>query len=138
MRIGILTGGGDCPGLNAVIRAIVRKSVQSGDEVVGFRDGWRGVLEGDTAPMDLAAVRGILPRGGTVLGTSRTNPYALQGGGDRVLATLERLGVDALIPIGGEGNPGRGPQPPAGGGRGGGRPHNTDTHTDAPRQHLRL
>ena len=102
MRIGILTGGGDCPGLNAVIRAIVRKSVQSGDEVVGFRDGWRGVLESDTVPMDLAAVRGILPRGGTVLGTSRTNPYALQGGGDRVLATLERLGVDALIPIGGE------------------------------------
>ncbi len=102
MRICILNGGGDCPGLNAVIRAIVRKSVQSGDEVVGFRDGWRGVLEGDTVPMDLAAVRGILPRGGTVLGTSRTNPYALQGGGDRVLATLERLGVDALIPIGGE------------------------------------
>ena len=102
MRIGILTGGGDCPGLNAVIRAIVRKSVQSGDEVVGFRDGWRGVLEGDTVPMDLAAVRGILPRGGTVLGTSRTNPYALEGGADRVLATLERLGIDALIPIGGE------------------------------------
>jgi phosphofructokinase-like protein len=102
MRIGILTGGGDCPGLNAVIRAIVRKSVQSGDEVVGFRDGWRGVLESDTVPMDLAAVRGILPRGGTVLGTSRTNPYALEGGADRVLATLERLGVDALIPIGGE------------------------------------
>jgi phosphofructokinase-like protein len=102
MRIGILTGGGDCPGLNAVIRAIVRKGVRSGDEVVGFRDGWRGVLEGDTVPMDLAAVRGILPRGGTVLGTSRTNPYALEGGADRVLATLERLRVDALIPIGGE------------------------------------
>ena len=102
MRIGILTGGGDCPGLNAVIRAIVRKSVQCGDEVIGFRDGWRGVIEADTVPMDLAAVRGILPRGGTVLGTSRTNPYALQGGGDRVLATLERLGIDALVPIGGE------------------------------------
>jgi phosphofructokinase-like protein len=102
MRIGILTGGGDCPGLNAVIRAIVRKGIRCGDEVVGFRDGWRGVLEGDTVPMDLAAVRGILPRGGTVLGTSRTNPYALEGGADRVLATLERLGVDALIPIGGE------------------------------------
>ncbi len=102
MRIGILTGGGDCPGLTAVIRAIVRKSVRSGDEVVGFRDGWRGVLEGDTVPMNLAAVRGILPRGGTVLGTSRTNPYALEGGADRVLATLERLRVDALIPIGGE------------------------------------
>src|SRR5688500_11733412 len=102
MRIGILTGGGDCPGLNAVIRAIVRKSVRSGDEVVGFRDGWRGVLEGDTVPMDLAAVRGILPRGGTVLGTSRTNPYALEGGADRVRATLERLGLDALLPIRGE------------------------------------
>ncbi|TFV59297.1 6-phosphofructokinase [Geodermatophilus sp. DF01-2] len=102
MRIGILTGGGDCPGLNAVIRAVVRKSVQNGDEVVGFRDGWRGVLDADTVPMDLAAVRGILPRGGTVLGTSRTNPYALEGGADRVLATLERLGIDALIPIGGE------------------------------------
>ena len=77
MRIGILTGGGDCPGLNAVIRAVVRKGIgEHGDEFVGFRDGWRGVLEGDTVPMDLDAVRGILPRGGTVLGTSRTNPYA--------------------------------------------------------------
>ncbi|MGY1822314.1 6-phosphofructokinase [Geodermatophilus sp. SYSU D00079] len=103
MRIGILTGGGDCPGLNAVIRAVVRKSVtQYGDEVVGFRDGWRGVLEADTVPMDLSAVRGILPRGGTVLGTSRTNPYALEGGADRVVANLERLGIDALVPIGGE------------------------------------
>jgi ATP-dependent phosphofructokinase / diphosphate-dependent phosphofructokinase len=103
MRIGILTGGGDCPGLNAVIRAVVRKCVtQHGDEVVGFRDGWRGVLEADTVPMDLHAVRGILPRGGTVLGTSRTNPYALEGGADRVMANLERLGIDALIPIGGE------------------------------------
>src|SRR3954451_8678633 len=103
MRIGILTGGGDCPGLNAVIRAVVRKGIgEHGDEIVGFRDGWRGVLEGDTAPMDLPAVRGILPRGGTVLGTSRTNPYALDGGPDRVLATLERLGIDALVPIGGE------------------------------------
>ena len=81
MRIGILTGGGDCPGLNAVIRAVVRKGIgEHGDEIVGFRDGWRGVLEGDTVPMDLHAVRGILPRGGTVLGTSRTNPYAIEGG----------------------------------------------------------
>jgi len=103
MRIGILTGGGDCPGLNAVIRAVVRKSVsQHGDEVVGFRDGWRGVLDADTVPMDLRSVRGILPRGGTVLGTSRTNPYALEGGVDRVMATLEKLSIDALIPIGGE------------------------------------
>ena len=103
MRIGILTGGGDCPGLNAVIRAVVRKGIGGhGDELVGFRDGWRGVLEGDTVPLDLAAVRGILPRGGTVLGTSRTNPYAVDGGPERVLATLDRLGIDALIPIGGE------------------------------------
>jgi 6-phosphofructokinase 1 len=103
MRIGILTGGGDCPGLNAVIRAVVRKGIgEYDDEIVGFRDGWRGVLEGDTVAMDLRAVRGILPRGGTVLGTSRTNPYALEGGEDRVRATFERLGIEALIPIGGE------------------------------------
>jgi ATP-dependent phosphofructokinase / diphosphate-dependent phosphofructokinase len=103
MRIGILTGGGDCPGLNAVIRAVVRKGIaEHGDEIVGFRDGWRGVLEGDTVPMDLAAVRGILPRGGTVLGTSRTNPYAVDGGAEQVFATLERLGIEALVPIGGE------------------------------------
>jgi ATP-dependent phosphofructokinase / diphosphate-dependent phosphofructokinase len=103
MRIGILTGGGDCPGLNAVIRAVVRKGIgEYGDAIIGFRDGWRGVLEGDTVSMDLASVRGILPRGGTVLGTSRTNPYALEGGPERVLATIERLGIEALIPIGGE------------------------------------
>jgi 6-phosphofructokinase 1 len=102
MRIGVLTGGGDCPGLNAVIRAVVRKAVTAGDEVVGFRDGWRGVLEDDTVPLDLTAVRGILPRGGTILGTSRTNPYGVDGGVERVMATLERNGVDALVPIGGE------------------------------------
>jgi ATP-dependent phosphofructokinase / diphosphate-dependent phosphofructokinase len=102
MRIGILTGGGDCPGLNAVIRAVVRRSTECGDEVVGFRDGWRGVLEDDAVPLDLAAVRGLLPRGGTVLGTSRTNPYALEGGPDRVRATLARRGIDALVPVGGE------------------------------------
>ncbi|MGY1813155.1 ATP-dependent 6-phosphofructokinase [Blastococcus sp. SYSU D00820] len=103
MRIGILTGGGDCPGLNAVIRAVVRKGTgQHGDEVVGFRDGWRGVLEDDAVDLDLAAVRGLLPRGGTVLGTSRTNPLALDDGLARVLATLERRRIDALVPIGGE------------------------------------
>ena len=75
MRVGVLTGGGDCPGLNAVIRAVVRKGVQEyGQEFVGFRDGWRGPLEGDTMPLDVQAVRGILPRGGTILGSSRTNP----------------------------------------------------------------
>jgi 6-phosphofructokinase 1 len=103
MRIGILTGGGDCPGLNAVIRAVVRKGIgEHGDEIIGFRDGWRGVLDSDTVPLDFTAVRGILPRGGTILGTSRTNPYALDGGEQRVLATLERLGIEALVPIGGE------------------------------------
>ena len=103
MRIGILTGGGDCPGLNAVIRADVRKGIQEyGDEFVGFKDGWRGVLEADTVPMDLKAIRGILPRGGTVLGTSRTTPYKTEDGEARVFATLEKLGVEALVPIGGE------------------------------------
>jgi phosphofructokinase-like protein len=103
MRIGILTGGGDCPGLNAVIRAVVRKGIgDHGDEVVGFRDGWRGVLEKDTMAMDLQAVRGILPRGGTILGTSRTNPYAIEGGAERMVANLQELGVEALVPIGGE------------------------------------
>jgi 6-phosphofructokinase 1 len=103
VRIGILTGGGDCPGLNAVIRAVVRAGISEyGDEVIGFRDGWRGVLDGDTVALDVAATRGLLPRGGTVLGTSRTNPYAVEGGPERVLASLERLGIDALIPVGGE------------------------------------
>src|SRR5215204_6546535 len=103
MRIGILTGGGDCPGLNAVIRAVVRAGItEYGDEVVGFRDGWRGVLDGDVVPLDVAATRGLLPRGGTVLGTSRTNPYAVEGGPERLLACLERLGIDALVPVGGE------------------------------------
>ncbi len=102
MRIGILTGGGDCPGLNAVIRAVVRKATAAGAEVVGFRDGWRGVLEDDTVTLDVAAVRGLLPRGGTVLGTSRTNPYAVEDGPGRMTATLERHRIDALVPVGGE------------------------------------
>ena len=103
VRIGILTGGGDCPGLNAVIRAVVRSAVtEHGDEVVGFRDGWRGALEGDTVVLDITATRGLLPRGGTVLGTSRTNPYAIDGGPQRVLDTCARLGIDALVPVGGE------------------------------------
>jgi ATP-dependent phosphofructokinase / diphosphate-dependent phosphofructokinase len=107
MRVGVLTGGGDCPGLNAVIRAVVRKGVQEyGYEFVGFRDGWRGPLEGDTVPLDVQAVRGILPRGGTILGTSRTNPFADKGGErsgvERIKDNLAGLGVDALIVIGGE------------------------------------
>jgi ATP-dependent phosphofructokinase / diphosphate-dependent phosphofructokinase len=103
MRIGVLTGGGDCPGLNAVIRAIVRKGVeQCRHEFVGYRDGWRGPLEGDSAPLGVPEVRGILPRGGTILGTSRTNPFKEEGGVDRLLANLQREGVDGLIAIGGE------------------------------------
>ncbi|MET7327035.1 6-phosphofructokinase [Nonomuraea sp. NPDC005650] len=103
MRIGVLTGGGDCPGLNAVIRAVVRKGVSVyGHEFVGFRDGWRGPLEGDTMPLDIQAVRGILPRGGTILGSSRTNPIKIQGGVDRIKENLATTGVDALIAIGGE------------------------------------
>ncbi|MEU2351043.1 ATP-dependent 6-phosphofructokinase [Modestobacter sp. NPDC049651] len=103
MRVGILTGGGDCPGLNAVIRAVVRKGVTvHGDEVVGFRDGWRGVLDGDTVPLTVAAVDGLLDRGGTVLGASRTNPHATDDGPARVRATLAQLGVEGLVVIGGE------------------------------------
>jgi len=103
MRVGILTGGGDCPGLNAVIRAAVRKGEHTyGDDFVGFRDGWKGVLEGLTMPLDVEACRGILPRGGTILGSSRTNPFKIDGGPARCLATLESLGIDALIAIGGE------------------------------------
>ncbi len=103
MRIGVLTGGGDCPGLNAVIRAVVRKGVQHhGHEFVGFRDGWKGPLEGLTMPLDVAAVRGILPRGGTILGSSRTNPVKIDGGIERIEENLASLGVDALVAIGGE------------------------------------
>jgi len=109
MRVGVLTGGGDCPGLNAVIRAVVRKGVaEYRFEFVGFRDGWRGPLEGDTVPLDVQAVRGILPRGGTILGSSRTNPLRPDAGGggmsgvERIKDNLAGLGVDALIVIGGE------------------------------------
>ncbi|HMA47014.1 MAG TPA: 6-phosphofructokinase [Frankiaceae bacterium] len=103
MKIGVLTGGGDCPGLNAVIRAVVRKGVDAyGHEFVGFRDGWRGPLERDTVPLDVHAVRGILPRGGTILGSSRTNPFKIEGGPQVIKESLEALGIDALIAIGGE------------------------------------
>src|SRR5436305_4835343 len=103
MRIGVLTGGGDCPGLNAVIRAVVRKGVaRYGHEFVGYRDGWRGPLEGDAAPLGVPEVRGILPRGGTILGSSRTNPLATEDGPERVRENLTAAGVDGLIAIGGE------------------------------------
>ena len=103
MRIGVLTGGGDCPGLNAVIRAVVRRGVQHyGYEFVGFRDGWKGPMEGLTMALDVGAVRGILPRGGTILGSSRTNPVKIEGGVQRIEENLLSLGVNALIAIGGE------------------------------------
>jgi phosphofructokinase-like protein len=103
MRIGVLTGGGDCPGLNAVIRAVVRKGVEVyGHDFVGFRDGWKGPLEGDTMELGVPQVRGILPRGGTILGSSRTNPIKVEGGVDRIRDNLKKTRVDALIAIGGE------------------------------------
>ena len=103
MRIGVLTGGGDCPGLNAVIRAVVRKGVEVyGHDFVGFRDGWKGPLERLTRPLGVPEVRGILPRGGTILGSSRTNPIKVESGIERIRTNLAELGVDALIAIGGE------------------------------------
>jgi ATP-dependent phosphofructokinase / diphosphate-dependent phosphofructokinase len=103
VRIGLLTGGGDCPGLNAVIRAAVRKGIdQYGDEIVGFRDGWRGVLDDVAEELTIESTRGILPRGGTILGSSRTNPDKRENGTELVRDTLARHRVDALIAIGGE------------------------------------
>src|SRR3954468_8376063 len=98
MRVGVLTGGGDCPGLNAVIRAVVRKGVgEYGFDFVGFRDGWRGPLENVTCPLGIPQVRGILPRGGTVLGSSRTNPFKVENGVERITENLRLNEVDALV-----------------------------------------
>ncbi|MEU6644804.1 6-phosphofructokinase [Saccharomonospora sp. NPDC046836] len=103
MRVGVLTGGGDCPGLNAVIRAVVLKGMDvHGWEFVGFRNGWRGPLTGESRPLGRDDVEGILTRGGTILGSSRTNPYKEEGGPDRIKAVLREQGIDALIAIGGE------------------------------------
>src|SRR5690348_3331844 len=102
MRIGVLTGGGDCPGLNAVIRAVVLKGTGLGHEFVGFKDGWRGPLEGNTRPLTTDDVEDILHRGGTILGSSRTNPYKVDGGVDRIRENLSSAGIDAILAIGGE------------------------------------
>ena len=103
MRVGVLTGGGDCPGLNAVIRAVVRKGVfHYKDEFVGFIEGWRGVVENKTMPLDLDTVSGILQLGGTILRTSRTNPRKMDGGIDKCLASIAANKLDALITIGGD------------------------------------
>ncbi|UCG35521.1 MAG: 6-phosphofructokinase [Candidatus Omnitrophota bacterium] len=102
MKIGVLTGGGDCPGLNPVIRAITRKALQEGDQILGIRHGWKGLLEKDTIALDQRSVSGILHRGGTILGTSRTNPYKTEGGSEKVKKNYKELSLDALIAIGGE------------------------------------
>lgn len=102
LRVGVLTGGGDCPGLNAVIRAAVWRGFGYGYALVGIRNGWKGLLEAATLPLDREAVRGILYRGGTILGTSRTNPFKTPEVGRKAIANVRALGLDALIAIGGE------------------------------------
>jgi ATP-dependent phosphofructokinase / diphosphate-dependent phosphofructokinase len=102
VRIGVLTGGGDCPGLNAVIRAVVRVSTDRGHEMVAVRDGWKGLTEGLFAPLGRREVSGILPRGGTILGTTRTNPYKVDGGVEAVLRHFAEQRLDALVAVGGE------------------------------------
>jgi 6-phosphofructokinase 1 len=103
MKVAMLTGGGDCPGLNAVMRAVARKGEKIyGDQIVGLRDGWRGAIEGDLVELSVQSFRGTLPRGGTILGSSRTNPYKEDGGPEAVKATLAGNGIDALVAIGGE------------------------------------
>jgi 6-phosphofructokinase 1 len=101
-KVGILTGGGDCPGLNPVIRAVVRKGINEGYEIIGIKNGWKGLIENDTMPLNLDTVSGILPKGGTILGTSRTNPYKKEGGVEKVREVYKKLGLDALIVTGGE------------------------------------
>lgn len=105
MRVGVLTGGGDCPGLNAVIRAVVRKAKEiHGWDVLGFRNGWQGPLDGSSMKLELEDVEDILPRGGTILGSSRTNPYKEEGGAEAIKSVLSQQEVDGLIAIGGEGS----------------------------------
>jgi len=101
-KIGILTGGGDCPGLNSVIRAVVRKSLEYNLEVIGIKNGWKGLIENDTMKLDLQSVSGILPKGGTILGTSRTNPYKKEEYLKNLLENYKRLNLDVLIAVGGE------------------------------------
>ena len=102
-KIGILTGGGDCPGLNAVIRAVVRRAQSFGIEVLGLRNGWLGLLEGDVEPLTSFSVTGILPKGGTILGTSRVNPLKDTESRQKLLSNSQRFGLDAIIAVGGDG-----------------------------------
>lgn len=101
-KIGILTGGGDCPGLNPVIRAVVRKGLNEGYEIVGIKNGWKGLIENDVINLNLGSVSGILPKGGTILGTSRTNPYKQEGDLQKLKDNYKKIGLDALIVVGGE------------------------------------
>lgn len=101
-KVGILTGGGDCPGLNPVIRASVRYAFKESYEVVGIKNGWKGLIENDTLKLELSSVSGILPKGGTILGTSRTNPYKKEGDKEKVKENFKKLGLEALIAVGGE------------------------------------
>jgi len=103
VKLAVLTGGGDAPGLNAVIRGVVRQATSDGNEVIGFRDGWKGVMDNDYIPLDVQGCRGLLTRGGTILGTTRINPFMTDDGRDRCRTTMEANNVDALIAIGGEG-----------------------------------
>jgi 6-phosphofructokinase 1 len=103
MKVGVLSGGGDAPGINAVIRAVVRKGIQNyGYEVVGIKDGWNGLLKGEYMQLDLNSVSGILPRGGSILGTSRTNPFKDERGPDKILENAKKAGIEAVIAIGGD------------------------------------
>jgi len=101
-KIGILTGGGDCPGLNPVIRAVVRSAMNEGYEIVGIKNGWKGLVENDTMVLNIDTVSGILPKGGTILGTSRTNPYKKEGDLEKVKDNFKKMGLAALIAVGGE------------------------------------
>src|SRR5690606_10284859 len=102
-KLGILTGGGDCPGLNAVLRAVAHRCAQRGVEVLGYLNGWQGVLEGRAILLDRAAVKGILPLGGTILGTSRTDPLQVPDGVERLQRTMEQDGLEGMIVVGGDG-----------------------------------
>src|SRR3954471_17546113 len=102
MRVGVLTGGGDCPGLNAVIRAAGRRVMTRSGEVVGVRDGWKGLVDGLFEPLGPREISGLLPRGGTIIGTTRTNPFKLEGGVEKMLDTFRNAELDALVAIGGE------------------------------------
>jgi 6-phosphofructokinase 1 len=102
VQVGVLTGGGDCPGLNAVIRAVGRRVMDRGHELVGVREGWKGLVEGLFEPLGSREISGLLPRGGTIIGTTRTNPYKVDGGVERVLDHFAAAGLEALVAIGGE------------------------------------